>query len=101
MLPITILYHNILCYFFFSNAITISRVSDFVCDNKSTRCLSLSYTNAYTLTSYTVIATSCFRYSALVSARANEQDTLSRSSMENAIRIYIIVRLQYIKIYGS
>ena len=52
MLPITIIYHHTVCYSFFSNAITISTVSDFVCDNKRARCLSLSYTNACTPTSY-------------------------------------------------
>ena len=34
MLPITILYRNTLCCSLFFNAITISTVSDFVCDNK-------------------------------------------------------------------
>ena len=53
MLLITILYHNTLCCsFFFSNAITISTVNDFVCDNKRPRYLSVSYTNASTPTSY-------------------------------------------------
>ena len=51
MLPITILQHNTLCCSFFLNAITISTVSDFVCDNKRPRCLSVSYTKAYTPTS--------------------------------------------------
>ena len=67
MLPITILYHNTLCCSFFFNAIAISTVSDFVCNNIRPRCLSVSYTNAYTCTSYTVITISCLRYSALVS----------------------------------
>ena len=51
MLPITILHHNTLCCSFFSNAINISTVSDFVCDNKRPLCLSVSYTNAYMSTS--------------------------------------------------
>ena len=55
MLPTTILYHNTKWCSFFSNATTISTVSYFVCDNKRSRCFSLSYTNAYTPTSYTVI----------------------------------------------
>ena len=65
MLPITILYHNTLCCSFFFNAVTISTVRDFVCDNKRPRCLSLSYTNAYTPTSYCDYNFK-FLYSALV-----------------------------------
>ena len=68
MLPITIEYQNRLCCsFFFLNAMAISKVSDFVCDNERPQCLSVSYTNAYTPTRYTAITTSCLRYSALVS----------------------------------
>ena len=52
MLPITI-YIIILCaVLFYLNAITISTVSDFVCDNERPQCLTLSYTNAYMPTSY-------------------------------------------------
>ena len=65
MLPITILYHNTLCCSFFLNAITILTVNDFVCDNKRPRCLSQSYTDAYSLLA-TVITISCLLYSALV-----------------------------------
>ena len=39
----------------------------------------------------TVITISCLRYRALVSLLASERDTLSRSSMGNAIRIYIYI----------
>ena len=67
MLPITFNIRIICAVLFFSNAITISKVSDFVCDNKRPLCLSMSYTNAYTPTSYTVIPISCLLYSALVS----------------------------------
>ena len=50
---------------FFSNAITISTVSDFACDNKRPRCLSMSYTTPIRLLA-TVITFSSLRYSALV-----------------------------------
>ena len=50
MLLITIIHHNTCAVLFFLHAITISTASDFVCDNKRPRCLSLSYTNAYTPT---------------------------------------------------
>ena len=68
MLTITIYYNNTLCCSLFLNAITISTVSnfDFVCDNKRARCKSVSYTNAYMPTNYTVITISCLRYIALL-----------------------------------
>ena len=65
MLPITILYHNTLCCSFFFNAITISTVSDFVCDNKRPdACLRATLTPIRLLA--TVITISCLLYSALV-----------------------------------
>ena len=50
---------------FSSNAITISTVSDFVCDNKRPRCLSMSYTTPIHILA-TVITISCLRHCALV-----------------------------------
>ena len=65
MLPITILYHNTLCCFFFFNAITISTVSIlFVTTKGPDACLRATLTPIRLLA--TVITFSCLLYSTLV-----------------------------------